>query len=72
MLSQNVHVALTRVCEYKNIFVFLFRFRTEMSLSCYEKLFNSFWPNFPFYILKTSENQRFSEKFRGYRNGTFS
>ena len=33
--------------------------------------FNPFHANVPFlYPLKTSENQRFSDMFRGYRNGT--
>ena len=32
---------------------------------------NPFWPNVPFlYPVKISENQRFSNIFRGYRNGT--
>ena len=34
--------------------------------------FNPFEPNTPFlYPLKTLENQRFSDVFRGYRNGNF-
>ena len=34
---------------------------------------NPFQVNVPFlYLLKTSENQRFSDVFRGYRKGTFT
>ena len=33
--------------------------------------FDTFYPNVPFlHPLKKSENQRFSDIFRGYRNGT--
>ena len=36
-----------------------------------KKWVNPFWSNVLFlYLLITSENQRFSDVFRGYRNGT--
>ena len=41
-----------------------------ISVKQYYIYFNSFWNNFLFlYPLKTSENQSFSDFFRGYRNG---
>ena len=33
---------------------------------------NPFYPNVPFLYLKTSENQRFSDFFGRYRNGTLN
>ena len=44
-------------------------YSSGFSQRCYWRTLNPFWPNVPFsYPLKTSENQTFSDVFRGSKN----